>query len=912
MRNLKPEEQKRLWKKSIYSEEEPIRKIFLWGKDSEKNHCLIVLYGIQHFQETLKDSHGWEEGHLLNPIIVYTRYAIFRGMNGHLPSIPNAYVDMEKNVLCSKRGYHTAQTSWDWNEKTRRHEYTVKFDPQYVEKDFYKLEPQAQFDYYAENTYEDYVSTIKANGITFQDVILIEQPSELFGFEKNSPYYENIVCMFSKERLYSRIKNMKEFMAKAPSLEDYEKILNVASVELACGIFQELTITKNPILLEKAKEIDKSKILWAKKEYHNGLKRFAKNYLSVFDETLIQKQKDFIYQTLPEMDFHIKKLKGYDGKIMKGKELEKYLEGYGSIYENHWYLDYGHQRLYDKNTYNDSVNVKNIAFKNTIQMVKAYDMADAAGKIAYYLEAPRTRNYFMGSDKTGAYHYYHRYLKRILNHYKATNEEKFVQAAREFLAGWQANENMYNSEFFYYYFSRDEKVKEMWNQHIDDIVYVVKNTTHWDVLAYCYKIIQKAHKEHKFDDYDIKELIVLSQVSYRQIAQIFEKLLIEKLKAAQEFDAEIMLAMMNIPSEKLQKMAQKYFMKTKGKFQPEDIVELLSLDTIENWYKVVKTNIEVFSAEEYIVFIKALAEKEKEYPEDIMELLENSVEKLNTATSAQKQTLLKYFMDLILKNTKLSKFIAGIAENIIFYLSYAELKEILQDIPLEHGKLSERNHNVVTLLKAAKEDIFPKDSAIISILETSSAGLVKMLTETVETLKETLTEKNTTLLLLLECNVYALNKTAQSVFEQMEAEKRQKMHMLLLDSPVERAYQYGLQKLEDWYGDKTPEQFVVRMLEHPCIPVKTYLSQKIQKAFEHLEGDLYIYYIKAVLYLPNKAAKSKEQVYHSIPEFVQRYPEKRKEIETILLDIGSTNVKSNAEKALVTFAQIQKEVCSCK
>ncbi len=911
MRNLTPEEQKRLWKKSLYSDDEPIRKIFLWGKDSEKNHCLIVLYGIQHFQETLKDSHGWYiEGHLLNPIIVYTRYAIFRGMNGHLPSIPNAYVDMEKKLLCSKRGYETAQRSWDWNKETRHYDFNVKYDPQYVEKDFYKLEPQAQFDYYAENTYEDYVNTIKANGITFQDVTLIEHPSELFEFEKDSPYYENIICMFSKERLYSRIKNMKEFMAKAPSLEDYEKILNVASVELACGIFQELTIAKNPILLEKAKEIEKSKTLWAKKEYHDGLKRFAKNYLSVFDETLIQKQKDFIYQTLPEMDFHIKRLKGNDGKIKKGKELEKYL--YNGIYENHWHLDYGDQRLYDKNTYNNGTNVKNIAFKNTIQMVRAYDMADAAGKIAYYLDAPRTRNYFIGSEKTGAYHYYYRYLRRILDHYKASSEEKFVEAAKEFLAGWQQNENMYSSEFFYRYFSRNKENEEMWDRHIDAIIYVVKHATHWNVLAYCYKIIKKAHKEHKFDDYDIKELIVLSQVPYPLLAEIFENLLIQKLKEAQEFDAEIMLAMMNIPSEKMQKMSQKYFVRTKGKFKPEDIVELLSLDTIENWYQIVKTNIEVFHAEEYIAFIKALAQKEKEYPEKITTLLQDSVEKLNTATSAQKQVLLNYFVDLILQNKKLSEFMAAIAESIIFYMPYAELKEILQDIPLKHGKLSERNHNIVTLLKAAKEDVFPKDSAILSILETSSAGLVKMLTETVEALKETLTEKNTTLLLLLECNVYALNKTAQSVFEQMQADKKQKMHMLLLDSPVERAYQYGLQKLEDWYGDKTPQQFVVRMLEHPCIPVKMYLSQKIQKAFANLEGDLYIYYIKTVLYLPNKAAKSKEQVYQSIPEFVKRYPEKRKEIESILLDIGSTNVKSNAEKALVTFAQIQKEVCSCK
>jgi len=42
-------------------------------------------------------------------------------------------------------------------------------------------------------------------------------------------------------------------------------------------------------------------------------------------------------------------------------------------------------------------------------------------------------------------------------------------------------------------------------------------------------------------------------------------------------------------------------------------------------------------------------------------------------------------------------------------------------------------------------------------------------------------------------------------------------------------------------------------------------------------------------------------------EFLQYHPQKRKEIEEMLLDIGSTNVKINAERALVAFAQIQKE-----
>ena len=106
---------------------------------------------------------------------------------------------------------------------------------------------------------------LKQNDIIFEDFEIIEDPSTLFDFEKNSKYYNIVYDMFSKQRLYSRIKKMKEFIKNSPSVEEYEKVLKVASVELACGIFEQLTIDKNPILLEKAKEIVKSKELWAKK-----------------------------------------------------------------------------------------------------------------------------------------------------------------------------------------------------------------------------------------------------------------------------------------------------------------------------------------------------------------------------------------------------------------------------------------------------------------------------------------------------------------------------------------------------------------------------------------------------------------------------------------------------------------------
>ena len=134
--------------------------------------------------------------------------------------------------------------------------------------------------------------------------------------------------------------------------------------------------------------------------------------------------------------------------------------------------------------------------------------------------------------------------------------------------------------------------------------------------------------------------------------------------------------------------------------------------------------------------------------------------------------------------------------------------------------------------------------------------------------------------------------------------------MILLDSPIERTYQYGLKKLDNWYGNEIPAQFIPRMMEHPCVEVKAYLSKKMKYVFSNLKEtnpDLYIYYAKTLLYLPNKVSKSKEHIYHTIPIFLKYHPEKQQEIEHILLDIGGTNSKIDSERALVAFAQIQKE-----
>ncbi len=925
MKNLTLQEKQRLWKQSI----NPIRKILLWGLDSKKNPCLLILYGEQKFEREIKSSPNsyYTEAYILEPIVTYTNYTIFHGVNGHLPSIPNTYYEKENNVLCYMKGYKTAYEHW-YYDRTTGYRKVLEIDKKYIIKEFYNIEKNVSFNYYEKNTYTDYVSFLKSNQIKFEDFELIDEPSVLFGFKPDSLYYENVLNMFLKERLYTRKKCLSQFVNMQPSVEDYKQVLKSASIELACGIFQELTIKRNPILLETAKQIDESKVLWAKETYHNGLKRCLKQYISIFDEKLMQEQKDFIYKTLPEMDFHIKRLK-LNNKVLEGKELEEYLNR-PYAYSNMYYI-FGSQNLYKKNTYTDGKNIYNIKFKNTIQTAKAYKMADVIGKIAYYLDAPRTVYYLRGSGRTGAYKYYQRYLRRTIDRYKEEDEEKFITVAREMLTSYRDNDSLgmysyFGDNFFFNRYFRNVIVENtasdelIWHRNINDIIYIAKNANASPVHEFCYAILKKANNQHKFDSYEIKELIDLSKIKYDKTAKLFIKILIPKLKMLPEFDTNIMISLMGVQSEKLQNAANEYFKRTNGKFSPKDVVDFLFLDTIETWYTVFENNINNFSSQEYIVFIKSLVEKSEdfieqniEFSERIIDLIQNSVEKVDTFSIKEKQELLHYFISLLLSIRKMPDFLFETMENIIFSIPYDLLKDTLNDIDLKHSRITEREYNIVSLLKSIKENILPKNSVILSILDTGSARLVKTLTKVIDKLQDTLTEKNTLLLILFECSVYALNKIAKSVFESMEIEKREKFHMILLDSPIEKAYQYGLEKLNDWYGNKVPKKFVLRMLEHPCVDVKSYISKKLEETFSNLneaQPDLYIYYIKTLLYLPNRVSKSKEYIYKTIPEFLKYYPEKQKEIECILLDIGSTSIKIDSERALVAFAQIQKEVSS--
>ena len=94
---------------------------------------------------------------------------------------------------------------------------------------------------------------------------------------------------------------------------------------------------------------------------------------------------------------------------------------------------------------------------------------------------------------------------------------------------------------------------------------------------------------------------------------------------------------------------------------------------------------------------------------------------------------------------------------------------------------------------------------------------------------ESLKDRGTTLLIMMESEITALNLIAQGVFLQLEGEQKKKTHSLLIDSPVERTYSYGLEQLNIIYKEYIPGDFNIQLLEHGSPDVKAFISDKIDK-----------------------------------------------------------------------------------
>ena len=166
-------------------------------------------------------------------------------------------------------------------------------------------------------------------------------------------------------------------------------------------------------------------------------------------------------------------------------------------------------------------------------------------------------------------------------------------------------------------------------------------------------------------------------------------------------------------------------------------------------------------------------------------------------------------------------------------------------------------------------------------------------------------------LILFESGVPSLRAIASEIFKKLSVKNRNNLLSILVDSPIRGAYSFALEKIDEIFKENIPKEILLQLLEHSKPEVKAFTSLKIKKVIETLDNnnkDLFLYYAKTLLLLPNLHSKSKSIIYQVLPKFALTNKEKISEIEELLIEIGSSNIILDAERALVALAKIRNEV----
>lgn len=946
----------KIWKKEL----QPLRQIILWGWDGEGNPAFLILYGRQNHQ-VMQERETNNTCYILDDAVKYKSYAVFKGRAGHLPSFAAV------KIVDESLGYYSNKDA----EPEMYYKKGVKGwhkDRDYLVEGYQNLseEEQITFPYFKALSHTQYVQKIEEQNLCFPGFTLAKHPSEILKLDgKFAGYTELIAEMMSYPNLYIRKKRLNELLAKEPAKELFARLLEIGSTELVSGLFLELAKRGLPVLLPEAREMMDAELPWASGNYAKGVKRCAGLYLNALNPEAKDTRIKWIHKHLNNMDLRLTRLNERDipeDQVIAGSTyrsyansglLKDYYERYD--YKQREYIQTEAPTRYHAGPYTDGVKLKIIDFKSTIQEAEIYGLADVIGKIAYYLDAPRLTYYFKGSGKTKAWSYFQRYLRRIIDGYAQNNPDHFMTAMKHLLTSYTPADyvckfrdnfqfNIFLKHYLYYQFNenaptgwyehyewvsndqlmrlqgRYEMRPEIWDNHLDVVADIACRASVAPVLKACYYILKDSPNSNQFmATVNYSRLIGLALVSYPPLAEMFSAIFRSKMNQLSVFDPELMLALINCPDEKMHQLAMEFFQRTNGAFSAVTIADLLLLDEPGRWVELFRQNLLALKPDQYGEFIKHILDRdqpflgtEHELPENITDVLIQSVDRVKQLAAPEKLELLSEMMRLLHQKAKLPDWVEALLENLIFALD-DELEALMSQITVKpaSGPVAARNKRILGILEALQNGQAPQDSQIIGVLEHGSSKMFNVLLRILAKNVEALKERYSTLLIMLESNVAALNHQAEMLFDSLPPEQQQKLLRLIIDSPVPRAYSLGLRKLDAIYGEQVPEEFIVQMLEHGSAEVKAYISDKVNRILGDLgtgNQKLFMYYARTLLLLPNRISKSKDRVYTVLPGFALKYQEQAKEIESMLLDIGGSNIRLDAERALVALGKIRREV----
>lgn len=880
--------------------------------------------------------------------ITYSAYTILHGHNGHFPSLPNLLKLFKHNA--TGQNPDTYYLTSPIIHLPQNHQITLN-DCQSFK-------------------YSDYVQAIQNRMNTSSLFTFANYPSAILPFANVTDQpSDTLVQLFSHHSLYMRKKALTTWLATNPVKTQLQSILTLGSPELISGLFLELAKNNNSILINEADELIHSSIEWTSKSFAAGIKRCAKIYLTALSDSSKAQHLTTLRMELPNLDLHLTNLKGNNvsaNTTFSGAHYRKFF--YQGYYEKHyWKYDYTQRRMvshqmpvhFNIGPYTDGHVLNTVKLKSTIEEADIYKAADIIGKIAYYLDTPRLFYYFKGTKNTKAYHYFIRKIRRILDNYANHEPDLFIIAMKTLLTSYTSNDcvckfkNNFQFNYFipYYLYAsfnepkptsyydyykwisqdhllsapgRFEYTPEIWNHHIEDVVYIANHAQVDTVYKACYYILSDSKDTLAATSLDA--LLLLSTNRFKPLATLALDCINRKISHETSFNINTALHLMTFSVEGYHQLASSYLEKFNAQLTPYMLTQLLIKDSVFDWYELFESSLRNLDSNEYAIFIKSIiytftSDEFNEYPyyteplpDTLYTLLIESAPKLKLFPCALLNEIIKLTSSTLLSHSISSPSVQGFLEHILFSVDYEFLCSYVHEITFENDiETPASGEFTYKLLLTLKTQMLPSVDEITLITKLGAPALVHTLTTFLSNHLEDLSHSPAHLLALLESPVSSFNDLAKRSFMLIPNEKSEMVHSLFLTSPVASAYNYGLELLETHYKDCMPSNLLLQLLEHPNPTVKAYVSTKIEMLLSNLATencDLFMYYTKSILLLPNKLSKYKTAIYKALPDFIKNYPSYYNEVNQLLLNIGGSNIQIDSERALTTLALIRNEVLS--
>ncbi|TXT67530.1 MAG: hypothetical protein BAJALOKI1v1_70021 [Promethearchaeota archaeon] len=908
---------------------------------------------------------------VLRKNVKYVGFYIIRGKKGHLPSFEATKIIQKSRYDYNTRQYiyeepalyytKDVEYRWGWRaDETKKISTYFTFTPS----------ENVVLPYFEDLTAQEIINLITEKGIDMQGFQLVRNPNEILKLEGELATYLKLVeDMMAYQNIYIRKKRLSEIVDRTPPLELLQKILTVGSSEVIAGLFLELAKRNSPILKEHAQKLLQSDIDWTQERFARGVQRCVKLYLNSLNPEIREERIKKIREELSGLEIRLRKV--WNREIPKdreftGSQLRKYaMQGVYKLrrsyydYESRKYITKEREDLFYPTSYCDGTKFDHLKFKNTVQEAERYGLGDVIGKIAYYIDSPSLYFYLKGTGNYSAVRYYQRYLKRIIKEFAEKDDIVFIEAMKALLSSYKEEDylgkfpdnfifNKMLIHYLYYDFKerpprgwrywqerylwyttdqlvglegRYEYQKSIWDNHLDAVIEIALHSPVAPILRSCYYILKDSpNKEALLMDLSNEQVITLSLSNYAPLSEMFNDILDKRINEAESFDLDLMLTLMKSDIENHHQKALEYFEKTRGSFSPEALVDLLFLPNILEWIELFDVNVGRLEGDAYHQFITQLILKSQKMKKHQLELddaltgiLSQYTSKINSIEKKSKIELIDLIIDFLFHEKELLEWFAAFIEELLFSLSFEDLHSVAASIKLDSlaRAPTSRNNRVIAILRSFKYETIPTDAEIIDILESGTPKTINTFITLATHYQEKLKKRISTLLIMLETKVIPLNLLVGEVFDVLSEEQKQKALQILIDSPVDHAYRWGIQRLEELYGDRIPGEMIVQLFEHPSPQIKAYISNTIDTVIDQLgngDRDLFIYYLKTLAYLPYLNSLSKDKLYHAVPAFALKYRDKIPQIKSILKDIGGSNIIIDSERALKALAQIKLEV----